>query len=576
MSSEPVAEDRLAALRSVSVFSGLSADLLARLAGKAVAHRALAGDWLFRQGDEADRLFVVVSGRLDIELEVPEPGRHIGTLAAGASVGELGVLTRSPRTASVRAVRDSELLGVDRHAIEALIGEEPSFAAAMVGALASHLQANVAPVVGRPPIAVLTVLTPPEARWTDRVTDALLDALRSTGKVAAVSAPAGGDPSAYGRLLDQRERQHDLVVLAATVADPADDWTRFCLRQADRVLVIADRATPRPLLDANIDLHVAGCGPGRRPAAEVARWLDQAPVATHHHVDLGPSFTGDVARLARRLVGRSLGVVLSGGGARGFAHIGVLDVLVGAGFEIDRLGGCSMGSLMAALFAAGVPPVEMVERCRRELVERNPFNDYTVPRASLLRAQRAQRMLERILGPVHLEEMPRSCFTVSCDLVDAECVVHRRGPAWEAAGISMCIPGLVPPVVRGNRILVDGGLLDNMPVDVMAAEAGPIVAVDVVAGGWRPRTTGRFFPRRAGRAPAGVPLLWETLARTSVVGSRRMNQENRLRADLVISPEVGDVGLLAFDQLDDVVEAGRVAAREAIGALGQVLGRPPA
>jgi NTE family protein len=576
-----VADDRLEALRSVEVFSGFSDELLARLADRVTPHHVLAGDWLIRQGEKADRLYVVVSGRLDVILENPGPERTLGSLAAGSAVGELGVLTGAPRAASVRAVRDSELLALDAKTIATMFEDTPAFAGAMVKALALHLQNTVAATLARPPIAVLTVVAEVDAPWVERVTAALLSAQRKLSGVVALSAPPDGDPGAYGRLLDHSERDHDLVVLLAGSSTADDDWTRFCLRQADRVLVIARAHTAPPSFDPGTDLHVAICGPGRS-ADHLAPWLDGEPPATHHHVDLGSYFDGDINRLARRLTGRSVGVVLSGGGARGMAHIGALQVLLEAGFEIDRAGGCSMGSLMATMFAAGIAPEEMMAACRREFVERNPFNDYTVPRASLLRAARGQRMLERMLGRIQLEEMVRPCFTVACDLVEAECIVHRRGPAWEAVGISMCIPGLTPPVVRDDRILVDGGVLNNMPVDVMLAEPGPVIAVDVMAKGWSPRTIAweprpsppgatALFHHLVGRGTEQVPRLSETLTRTSVIGNWRLAQENRARADVVISPEVGHVGLLDFSRLDELVEAGRAAARERLADLEAVV-----
>ena len=279
------------------------------------------------------------------------------------------------------------------------------------------------------------------------------------------------------------------------------------------------------------------------------------------------------------MMGRSVGLVLSAGGTRGFAHIGVIEVLQDAGIEIDRIGGCSMGAFIGALLARGLRPTEITEVCRLELVEHKPFNDYTIPRVALLRARKAQRMLERVFGDLLIEELPTDYFSVSCDLLTAARVVtHRSGRVAVGVGASMSLPGLVPPLRHADGLLADGGLLNALPVDVMAAEPGPIVAIDVTGMGWAPRTLA-YEPRPipsgwlatarhyAGRGPDQLPRLVETLARLSVIGSRRLTDENRHLADVMIAPDVGRTGVLEFRKLDQMIEVGRAAGRAAVDAV---------
>jgi predicted acylesterase/phospholipase RssA len=280
------------------------------------------------------------------------------------------------------------------------------------------------------------------------------------------------------------------------------DWSGFCRRQADRVVEIG---APAP----------------------------------------------EAARLARRLAGRAVGVVLSGGGARGLAHIGVLEALSEAGVVVDRVGGCSMGALVGAQFALGRDPVEIRERCRAELVERNPLGDYTVPRIALTRGRRGRAMLERLLGEARIEDLPRDFFCVSSDLVAGTLAVHREGRLADAVAASVALPGIVPPVRLGGRVLVDGGVLDNLPVGEMAAAGeGPVIAVDVTA---------RYDPS----ARAGIR---ETLLRTLVLGSSDTSAAAQAHADLVVEPDVAGIGMLDFARLDDLVQRGREGARWALNA----------
>jgi predicted acylesterase/phospholipase RssA len=288
--------------------------------------------------------------------------------------------------------------------------------------------------------------------------------------------------------------------------------------------------------------------------------LDELAPRAHHVADRGDA--ASVSRVARRLVQRSLGIVLSGGGARGYAHIGAIEALEDAGFEIDRIGGCSMGAFIGGLHAFGLDPEEMRARCREELVRRSPFNDYTLPRVSLIRSRKATRMLERVFGETLLEELACSFFTVSADLLASRTVVHRRGPLYEAVGASMSIPGLAPPLSRPGRLLIDGGVLNNLPVDVMAAEdEGPIVAVDVIR---------KVEEQDESRAP-DLPSITETLARATVLASAERAQDNRRLAALVVMPDVQDVALREFSALDRAAAAGREAMQAALDADGAAL-----
>jgi predicted acylesterase/phospholipase RssA len=280
-----------------------------------------------------------------------------------------------------------------------------------------------------------------------------------------------------------------------------------------------------------------------------------------------------LAAAARRLAGRSVGLVLSGGGARGFAHIGAIEELVAAGYTIDRVGGCSMGAFIGAMFALGMDIDEIDARCYEEWVRRNPLSDYRLPRHSLIRGERVRAMLARNL-PGTIEELPLDYFCVSGDLPTAELVVHRRGELWRAVGASMSLPGLVAPQLIGNRMLVDGGVLNNLPVDVMAAAGeGPVIAVDVTnrfearaQAEPNGRTRPRRFRRRAPAVDADPPLpgFTETLARALLLGSVDTAEAARTHADLVITPPNDGVGILEFHQLDRMREAGRRAAQEAL------------
>ena len=328
---------------------------------------------------------------------------------------------------------------------------------------------------------------------------ALARALGAFGTIATLDG-AGVEVEEYGPALDRAEREFDHVLLVEG-AEPT--WTEFCRRQCDRLLVVVSNELPGPEWDGGTEereLLFVGSS-----EETIERWLDAVPARTHHVVSTGSEFTAGIERVARRLTGHSMGLVFSGGGARGLAHIGALSALTDAGFAFDRIGGCSMGSFIAAMAAVGHDAEEIQATCARELVRRSPFNDYTLPRVSLIRARKAGAMLERVFGSALMETLERPLFTVSADLLSSLVVVHRRGSIIEAVGASMNLPGLVPPLRRAGRLLVDGGVLNNLPVDHMAEmREGPIVAVDVVRridGAERPRSRRCRRSRRRSPGP---------------------------------------------------------------------------
>jgi predicted acylesterase/phospholipase RssA/CRP-like cAMP-binding protein len=552
-----------------------------------------AGDPVFRQGDVADAMYIVESGRVEVvdEADGP-PGVVLRSLGPGSSIGEIALLTGSRRSASVRARRDSVLLRLDVAGFEALLRGRPELTLALTRATSRWLTRTGEPRSQRsyPAVVVLTSLVPERGlrmlgQDVVRAVESLVGHGRAvfiTGARARAEAIGFGPTgvasdaevtAALGMALDRWERDHDVVVLSTDDADTGDPdtrlWVEFCLRSADRVVVvIGPEDTPARFQAASerIRSHLPTppdlCFMGFRDTSLVTRWLELLPCTAHHHVDTDTARDVEetVGRLVRRLMGRSVGVVLSGGGARGFAHLGVLDAFAAAGVTVDRVGGCSIGAITGALHAGGHSTESAVETCRRFFVRSNPLNDYVLPRTALLRGNKLRSSLQAAFGEESIEGLPRAYYCVSADLVSARTVVHERGSLWRALLASVSIPGLLPPVPADDRLLVDGGVLNNLPIDVMAdAHEGPVVAVDVM----RPFTgqARGAVDRETGRR---LPVIAEILSRVAVLGSWRAVEWNRPRAALTITLSDDGTGMLDWPRLDTLVEAGRRAGEAAL------------
>jgi NTE family protein len=551
-------------LRNVPVLRELSDELLERLAGEVAEVYVAAGDWIMRESDAADSLFIVRSGRVDVIDEGP-PEILVRVLRRGDVLGELALLREGTRSASVRARRDTELLELGRAAFEALIQEAPSFALGLTRAMGAQLAASRTPTAAAVPPRTIAVVGLDAAAPLAEVAEGLASALANHGSVARLS---GGELAT----IDQAERDTDRVVLHGGAA-PGDEWTELCVREADLVVAVSAGAPDAAWRE-------------RAAALQGCELVVLGPAVTDGVIEaFGPREVQVIAEAARRrpaleatarrLAGRSLGIVLSGGGARALAHLGVLEELRSAGLQFDRVGGVSLGSLVGAAIAMDLESEAIYGIFEREAA-RNPTNDFTIPAFSLVRGAKLRRLLYDALGERRIEQLPLRFFCLSCDLIAREAVVHRTGPVVDAVYASAAIPGVFPPVATTDgRLLVDGGVLDNLPVAIMARTGeGPVIAVDVTGRREQFKRPQRPGMARLGRpirraltgSEADIPRLGETIMRTVAVGSSDTLASARLHADMVITPPVDEIGLMDWKALPLVVEIGRRAARAALAA----------
>ncbi|HME02779.1 MAG TPA: MFS transporter [Solirubrobacteraceae bacterium] len=574
-------------LRNVPVFAGLASAMLeqiARLAGDVSLSR---GEWLFREGDPADGVYVVRVGHLEVVRDGPEP-ETVHTLTRGAVLGELALLSDSVRSASIRALRDTELLKIDKEHFNSLLRSEPELSLGLTRVLSAQLKASrTIPVTRRArPVAIVVRATGPGVPLLE-LADELSWAMCAWGKVAVLYPGEAGEApgketrtEAFARfapLIERCELDHDQVIMVCGSDEHTSTWNEFCMSHADRALAFV--AGPLPLererdggsspgwLErlSGSDLVGYGLEPG---SGDLAGWIANLEPRSTFSISAGRERRSDVNRVARRLAGRSLGVVLSGGGARAFAHLGVLDVLLDAGMLVDRVGGVSMGAFIGGLLAQGRDSASMDGCCYEEWVRRNPINDYTIPRSSLIKGRKAEAMLERVFGDVRLEELARSFYCASANLRGNRLVVDRDGPMALAVGASICLPLIAPPVRREDGLLIDGSLLDNLPLEPMSSSGeGPVLAIDIKGGEERPRpaeglsaSERSLHPIRQGR----LPSLPETMARIALLSSANTDESARRFADLTIGVRVSGVGLLEFHQIDEARSAGRRAALTAL------------
>ena len=566
----------------VPVFADLSPEMREEIATIAQSLRLERGSWLFRQGEEADGVYVVRLGHLEVIQEGEEP-ETINTLTRGAVLGELALLSESQRSASVRALRDSELLKIDKDAFQALLRSEPELALSLTRVLSAQLQASRALPVARraQPVTIALCAASPGVDMLAIAHELSLE-MCAWGSVAVLypeDSPGRPEESReealarYAPLIESCESDHDQVLMVASGDATSSLWDDFCRSRADRVLAVVSAEALPPTTEQDLlreaDLVALDVTPG---SGFLGSWVESIAPASVFAVS-SASPRADIARTARRLCGRSVGVVLSGGGARAFAHLGVLEVLLDAGIAVDRVGGVSMGSFIGGLLACGHDSATMDAYCYEEWVRRNPINDYTVPRSSLVKGHKAEAMLERVFGELQLEELPRPYYCASVDLRGNRLRVDTHGSMVLAIGASISLPLIAPPMRREESLLIDGSLLDNLPLEPMSASGeGPVLAVDIKGGEERTRPRARpvdtdaATPVVVSARSRRLPSLPETMARIALLSSASTDESARRHADMTIRVRVSGVGLLEFHQIDGARAAGRLAAQAVLEA----------
>ena len=563
----PAQQQLLQLVARSTLLGDLPSQVLAALLPSLEPVTLAGGQTLCHRGDPSDALYMLCSGSLGAFApgHASDEERLLGCIVPGQTVGELGVLARHPRTATVRALRDCTLLRLrDTERLLSLMAAHPEVLARLLADLLGRVQWREDARNLNPP-RTFALLPAHPGLPLRAAAHHLLEALSPLGPVLLVDAALGRgrDPQWH----DQRESEHRFVVY---LPDGDDAWRERCIRQADQFLLLAraDEAPgewPDEVCRTGVDaLHRARhllllAGDAPTPARATAAWLErfEAPITWHHL--RGPS---DWMRVGRLLGRRATGLVLSGGGARGFGHLGVVRALRELGMPIDALGGTSIGAIVAAGVACEWDDQQLLERMHQAVVAGHPLRDLTLPLIALTRGKRATRLLRVAFESRRIEDLPLPFFCTSANLTAGRVAVHTRGMLWKWLRAGAAIPGILPPLLDQGMVHVDGAVLNNLPTDVMH-DAGihDIIAVDIggedalpasfedAALPTLPRLTWQWMHGRQ------WPSLFAILARSAMVHDDASSKLRRGLATHLLTPPHHSTGLLNWKDYRRLIDS---------------------
>jgi NTE family protein len=577
-------------LKEITSLEDAPADVLAAMDAVSEWFSVPAGWPVLQAGEPPEGVWFLLSGSL-AAFRPGERGRHqlLGYIRPGEPVGEMAMIAREPHSASVFAIRDSELLRLPPAAFDLLVHAHPAMMEHMARIMLARARANGKSSPRADPKVYALISTSPtiDLKLRARTLQAALKRLGARAVIVTEEDEreiAGeGMNSAW---FDALEQKHDAVFLVTRIADSR--WFRTCIRQADRLWFFAraDARPSMPLLPPEepsparqfrlVDVILLHHGMDRK-AATTNEWRTACEASRVFH------WRGleddDAARLARVIARRSIGLVLSGGGARAYAHIGVVRALREAGLPFDIAGGTSMGAVVAACVAMGWPDEEIEQRIRKAFVESNPLGDYVIPVVGLVRGRRVEDRLQENFGETLIEDLAIPFFAVSTDLVAGDVRVHRGGLLRKALRASISLPGILPPVIDGDQgLLVDGAVLKNFPVDVLKdLHRGPIIGVDVARrDGIDPedfRDPPGFLGWIAAHGLQSPPPIASLLMRAATLAIDPW--DGRSGADVLIAPEMADIDMRDWKRFDEIVAAGYEAAVAALQRPHGLFQAPP-
>lgn len=578
------------ALHLSPLFLDLSEEIVRVLIKELKTTSVCANTLLYQKGVNSTELCIIIDGRFQVSRTVDDKKIVLDVVGRGETIGEVGVLCDTVRTVDIAAIRDSIVARLSRESFEKILLLFPleinrAFSKNIALRLSSKKKHNHA--VETFTIA-LVVLSPSIS--VRNIAESLLQELKNHGSTSIVDSEM--IDRAFGRKntaqtnfsdtgnnallhwLAEWEIAHKNVIYI--VDSEINNWTLRCLRESDHVVFVTD-ANDSPV-KTEFELQILNeieftskkqtllimHHSSKSVPFGTTEWLKPRRVNLHHHIRY--NHQQDFGRVARFLVGKAVGLVLGGGGARGFAHVGVIRAFHELNIPIDLIGGNSMGAIIAAGNALQWNDKEIIARTLQLCLGGDNF---TLPFVSLLSGKKMAKGLHNMFGDAEIEDLWHHFFSISCNISRAKVMVHREGVLMKAVLNSNSPPGLFPPQVQNGDLLVDGALLNNVPVDVMRRfnESGIVIGIDVNAredlldnidisggiSGWdilldklNPFSSKKQFPNIAA-----------ILSRSSMIGG--LSQRKKMMdgyADLYLQLSVNNFSLMDYKSAEKIAEIG--------------------
>jgi len=568
------------------LFGASEGEAIRQLLESGMPRKLAAGEYLFRQGETDRSLLILLSGRCRALSGEGDKVRILGDIAEGEPVGELALFTGEPRSASVVALRPTLLLELKETEYHAIIARHPPLAGAITRFVIQRLRRG--PFQERMSAASRNIalvnlqadldLSP----WTDA---AQAEFANMQIPVRVLTSKDGKEGDRI-RLFESLEANEGIHFLVCDDQDP--DWSRQCLLYADLILLAADFHADSGLYPIektlglyrqdvmNRKTYLLLLHPEDAPRPiRTARWFEGRTIDLHLHFRRGHA--PDARRICRILTNRAYGLVLGGGGAKGFAHVGTVKAMLEAGMEIDFLGGTSAGALYGLGMVYCDFNIPLIERYTEESATSGlTTNDWALPVISIMTGKKMTRYIKRMYGDMGLEDLWISTYCISTNYSRASAKVHTQGPVWKQIVASIAVPGVFPPVVMDRELHVDGGVMDNLPIEPMYVyPVRDIIAIALtgidthpVSVDETPSAFALLWDRITGKRRYRFPTISSLLVNSLTLNSRQKQAIHRAAATLYVELDLRGIGLMDDSRWRDTIQKGYDQMKQLLDSLG--------
>lgn len=555
---------------------------------------------LYYQGDPSDSIEILMNGKLAAILTtVTGENRVVGYVSAGETVGEIGALSGEPRSVTVKALTNSILFKLPTKVFIEICQQYPSVMFAAIHPIVRRSQQIIQTMSSerfKKHIALIPANREVNLEKFSMVLQEVLSPLSHTillsdynNELKDITFEKIQSIIDEAKSNNERKIKQKILYLLKSHETPL---AKFCFDKVDMIYIIADDTAPsyidnyvldqlnqnKASLKSKPELILLHENNSQLPT-KTANWLGLAEFNLHHHIRLNQ--IKDFQRLIRFIRGKAVGVVLGGGGTRGWAHLGAMRAILEAGFPIDIIGGASVGAIVAAGYAM-TESYEGILNQFREVMDysRNSvsWRNITWPAISIYNSKGLTQVLEKLFGEIQIENLWLPYFCISTNLAKNLETIHTTGLLWERVRSSVAIPGIVPPVLIDGELHFDGGLLNNLPTDVMRrmiGYRGTIIGVEL-AGISKDKHKYQFPPilpfwqtllGKLGFIKGyRFPRFIDTFLKSLLVGSSYRAQQNCLLANIMISIDLSRYDMLHSNkrQENKIIELGYETAMHQI------------
>ncbi|WP_296704900.1 cyclic nucleotide-binding and patatin-like phospholipase domain-containing protein [Algoriphagus sp.] len=482
-------------LKEAPYFKDLNDDVFNDLQNRWKLVEIKCGHALLQQGDSSEEAYILLEGRLRAILEIEgQESEVLGEIARGEVVGEMGAVFGTKRNATIIAVRNSTLLQLGKNDFLQLLKEQKNTSLDFIKTIVNRTKRSFVP---NHRITTVAFIPLSQNVSVEGFFESLNQAVEKYSSVRHLSSQIlqsesnGSIPlneeHALKEVLIRYEDNYSLVIYQAD--DQWNKWTETCLARADKIIWLADssqqsdptifenRVTQACLSLNHADHELVLLHPSKENYPKnTMQWLKKRKLSKHYNV--ARNNLGDIQRLARFLTGNAIGVALSGGGVRSSVQMGILQAMMEGGIPVDIIGGTSGGALIGGGFSQITDPKEFLPIVKEANDKFKKARKLTVPLVSLFSGNNFTKAIKTVSHGRNIEDLWIDFFCLSLSLVKGKLVVHRTGPLWEAIRASTAVNGIIPPFMKDGDCLVDGGLVNACPTDMLAKlGAGKSIAI---------------------------------------------------------------------------------------------------